>query len=135
MAEKAGLKIKKQDSRGGIEHSYAIHQISRNLRNLELQPICEVGGIDIVDAKDSLAIEIETGKSNIPTNLLKLEKSGFKNLFMLATNKIAEFKIKARQPDFKSIQFMHIKDFLKLSIDHILSKSHPDNEVSAITKQ
>jgi hypothetical protein len=134
MAEKAGIKIKKQNSRGGIEHSFAIHQTSRHLTNLELRPLSEIGGIDIVDATAGLAIEIETGKSNIPANLLKLEKSGFDHLFMLATNKMAEFKIKAKQPDFPAIQFMHIKDFLKLSIDQIMSQSHPDNEVSAITK-
>ena len=134
MAEKAGIKIKKQNSRGGIEHSFAIHQTSRHLTNLELRPLSEIGGIDIVDATAGLAIEIETGKSNIPANLLKLEKSGFDHLFMLATNKMAEFKIKAKQPDFPAIRFMHIKDFLKLSIDQIMSQSHPDNEVSAITK-
>ena len=129
------LKIKKQNARGGIEHSYAIHQINRHMKNLELQPLCEIGGIDVVDATAGLAIEIETGKSNIPANLLKLEKSGFDHLFMLATNKMAEFKIKARAIDFPSIQFMHVKDFLKLSIDQILSQSHPDNEVSVITRR
>lgn len=135
LAEKSGLQIKKQDSRGGIEHGHAIHQVMQHLKNLELQPAMEVQDIDIVDAGRGIALEIETGKSNIPANLLKLERSGMDHLFMLATNKIAEFKIKNRQPDFKSIQFMHVKDFLKLSIDHILPQSHPNSEVSAITKR
>ena len=86
-----------------------------------------------------LAIEIETGKSNITVNLLKLEKSKFEKLFMLATNKVAEFKIKAKVIDFPGIQAMHVKDFLKLTKEQIRtsyqSHSHPKSEMSAITKQ
>ena len=138
IAEQCGIKIKKQDSRGGIEHAFAIHQTIRFLNKLDFQPACEVNDIDIADEGPSIAIEIETGKSNITGNLIKLEKSRFEKLFMLATNKVAEFKIKSKAIDFPSIRFMHVKDFLKLTKNQILSnqsQSHPKSEMSAITKQ
>jgi len=139
IAEQFGIKIKKKDSRGGIEHAFAVYQVSQFLNKLDFQPACEVNGIDIVDEGSGIAIEIETGKSNITGNLLKLEKSRFDKCFMLATNKVAEFKIKAKAIDFPSTQSMHVKDFLKLTKEQILtsyqSHSHPKSEMSAITKQ
>jgi len=139
ITEQCGIKIKKQDSRGGIEHAFAVHQISQVLNKLDFQPACEIKDIDIVDEDSGLAIEVETGKSNITGNLLKLEKSRFTKCFILATNKVAEFKIKAKAIDFLSIHAMHVKDFLKLTKDQILtshqSHSHPKSEMSAITKQ
>lgn len=133
IAEMNGIKIRKMDSRGGIEHAFAVHQTMQHMSKLKFRPACEVGDIDIVDAGNGIAIEIETGKSNIIANLMKLDECGHANLFMLATTKPAEFKIKARQPDFPNVRFMHIKDFLKLSPSQITSRSH-QSEASAITE-
>lgn len=135
VVEEYGIKIKKMSSKGGIEHAFAIHQVSQFLIKQDFEPATEVTGIDIVDKKAGLAIEVETGKSNIISNLLKLEKSPFEKCFMLATNKVAEFKIKSKAIDFPSIHAMHVKDFLKLSIDQILSYSTLESEVSARTLQ
>jgi len=139
MAEKLGIKIHRKDTKGGIEHAYWINKTCHILRNFEFQPVCEFQDIDITDLKAGLAIEIETGKSNIVKNLLKLDKSRFTRRFMLATNKIAEFKIKNKKANFPGVLMMHVKDFLKLTKDQILasyqSHSHPKSEVSAITKQ
>lgn len=136
IAENSGIKLRLKDEKGGIEHAYWINETCRFLRNFEFQPVCEVQGIDIVDTSAGLAIEIETGKSNIVKNLLKLEKSRSTSPFMLATNKAAEFKIKTKSTDFPSIRFMNIKDFLKLTKEKILSPhSHsPQKSEAAITK-
>jgi hypothetical protein len=89
-----------------------------------------------------IAVEMETGKSNIAGNLLKLEKSNHLRRFMLATTKPAEFKIKHRAIDFPGITAMHVSDFLKLTKNQILnpqiikpttSHSHPEKEVVAST--
>ena len=85
----------------------------------------------------TIAIQIETGKSAIIKNCRTLESFDAEARFMLATNKVAEFKIKSRAKDFPSIQFMNVKDFMKLTKDQILthqSHSPVHNEVTAITK-
>jgi uncharacterized protein len=112
----------KRDTRGGIEHYYWITQTVQFLRNLGLQPVTEAGGIDITALEQSLAIEIETGKSDIGGNLLKLSKSGISHLFMLTTNKPAEFRIKELARAYPCIRTMHAKDFQKLSLQEILKQ-------------
>lgn len=133
----AGIIVPKRDSRGGIEHHYWITKTARFLRKLEFQPVTEHLDIDITSPDEGVAIEVETGKSNIAGNLLKLEKSRISAKFMLATNKPAEFKIKHRALDFPGIQAMHVSDFLKLTRSQILnlttSHSTPEKEVVAST--
>ncbi|MFC1829020.1 ATP-binding protein [Thermodesulfobacteriota bacterium] len=121
LIEKAGIGIKKQDSRGGVEHTYWINQVLQSLRNLEFNPVTESGGIDITDATTGLAIEIETGKSDIKKNLTKLDQSHFPNQFMLATSKPVELKLKSSASTFPQIRIMFIKDFLKLTREQITS--------------
>lgn len=141
IADKSGIKIRLKDEKGGIEHAYWINETCQFLRKFKFQPVCEVSGIDISDKEAGLAIEIETGKSNILKNLLKLKKSRFTNPFMLATNKAAEFKIKTRKVDFPEIRMMHVKEFLKLTQKQLLtpnsirSCSHLKDEVAAKTEQ
>jgi len=139
IAEKAGIKIPKQKARGGVEHSFGIYQTVQHLKKLDFKPVCEVQDIDIVDKISGIAVEIETGKSSIISNLLKLEKSRFTRRFMLATNKIAEMKIRNRAPDVPNITLMPIKEFLNLSREEILnpsliSYSPTKSEVTARTK-
>jgi len=109
----------KRDTRGGIEHYYWITQTVQFLRNHGLSPVTEHGGIDITAENLGLAIEIETGKSDIGGNLLKLSKSGHSHLFMLTTNKPAEFRIKELARAYPRIRTMHAKDFQKLSLQEI----------------
>jgi len=142
LAKKSGIKIQKKGSRGGLEHLYGVEKTLQLLRKHELQPVCEHQDIDIVDKGTGLAIEIETGKSNIIRNLLKLENSRFKRRFMIATNKIAEFKIKQlKGADSPDITAIHLKDFLNLTKEEILNPSllklhsPKKSEVTASTKQ
>jgi len=123
IAEKSGIQIIKRSTRGGIEHTYWVYETARFLRKHEFQPVCEVNGIDIVDTEAGIAVEIETGRSDIKKNLLKLKKSRFPRCFMLATNKTAETKIKALSKEFPSIQILFVKDFLKLTKDRLTPSS------------
>jgi DNA-binding MarR family transcriptional regulator/energy-coupling factor transporter ATP-binding protein EcfA2 len=139
--KRAGIIVPKRDSRGGIEHHYWIDRTRQFLRKLEFQPVLEHQDIDIQVPDYKVAIEMETGKSNIAGNLVKLEKSRILAKFMLATNKAAEFKIKHRALDFPGIRAMHVSDFLKLTRNQILnpqstvhlSHSTPENEVVVST--
>ena len=119
MAQMLGIRIPVKHTKGGIEHNYWVHQTAQFLKKHEFQPVCEVKGIDIVDTQAGIAIEIETGKSDLLSNLLKLKKSRYSKCFMLATTKAVEIKIKSQSIDFPSIQVFFIKDFLKLTRDQL----------------
>ena len=80
-----------------------------------------VNGIDIIDTESGIAIEIETGKSDINQNLLKLKNSQSSKCFMLATTKPVEIKIRTLSKHFPSIQVLFVKDFLKLTKDQLTS--------------
>ncbi len=120
-AEKEGIQIIKRATRGGIEHTYWIYETAQFLRKHEFQPVFEVNGIDIVDTESGIAIEIETGKSDINGNLLKLKNSQVSKCFMLATTKPVEIKIRTLSKHFPSIQVLFVKDFLKLTKDQLTS--------------
>lgn len=121
------IAIQKKKTRGGLEHDYWIYQTVRSLRKQKFQPVLEKFGIDIVSLDEKLAIEIETGKSNIKRNLLKLKNSlVLERCFMLATNKISEQKIKKLQGQFPEIRIMNVKEFLKLSKIKIMAMKPED---------
>jgi len=123
VAEKAGIQIIKRSTRGGIEHTYWVYETAQFLKKHKFQPVFEVNGIDIVDTESGIAIEIETGKSDINGNLLKLKKARFSKCFMLCTTKPVEIKIRTLSKDFPSIQVLFVKDFLKLTKDQLTSSS------------
>jgi hypothetical protein len=135
-----GLGIKQVRYKGGLEHSYWVNETGRNLRKHGFKPVLEAQDIDISDPIAGIAIEVETGKSDIKKNLAKLNNSRFRECFMLATNKDAEFKIKQITSDYPSIKVLFVKDFLKLTKDQLYppisdpSYSHPNDEVSGKTK-
>jgi hypothetical protein len=125
--------------RGGIEHSYWLNQIKMKLIKEGGFPFTEKDDIDLVadNINNTIAIQIETGKSAILKNAKTLDSFDAESKFMLATNKVAEFKIKSKAMYFPSIQLMHVKDFLKLTKDQITShQSHlPEISEAAITRQ
>ena len=132
IAHEEGFAIPERQARGGIEHYYWMDQTVQFLRKHKFQPVYEKFDIDIVDIKTGIAIEIETGKSDIKKNLLKLsnlENSQVSNCFMLSTTRPVEFKIKELARDFPAIKIMFISDFLKLTKNQIintsLQKSYP----------
>ena len=142
MAENAGIQIIKRSTRGGIEHTYWVYETAQFLKKHEFQPVFEKNGIDISDFSKGIAIEIETGKSDINGNLLKLKNSQVSRCFMLATTKPVEIKIRTISKHFPSIQVLFVKDFLKLTKDQLTSptlsqdtsqKQIPESPINAHT--
>ncbi|MDZ7760051.1 MAG: ATP-binding protein [Desulfovermiculus sp.] len=125
MARELGIQVPVKKSKGGLEHEYWIDRVVQFLRKHEFQPVQEVQDIDIVDTTNSLAIEIETGKSDIKANLVKLEKSQVSARFMLATTMQAKQKITKIGQSHPLIRIMLTKEFLKLEPEQIVSHSHP----------
>jgi hypothetical protein len=85
---------------GGVTHEYWKNKYAEIYRDKGYEVILEypVGGgktIDIAVEKDghSIAVEIETGRSDIPANLMKCLKSDINELIFVATNRIAQKKI------------------------------------------
>jgi hypothetical protein len=65
----------------------------------------------------TIAVQVETGKSNIQANLIKLGRHKSDLKYVLATNKEAEMKIREIfndliVPDKENIQILFAKDFL-----------------------
>ena len=135
-ATESRIFIPKQKTRGGLEHDYWIQRTVKFLEKIRIEPALEVNEIDIVAKKSALAIEIETGKSDIKGNLLKLEKSGIKSCLMLATTRPVEIKIKTLAKGFPSIRVLFVKDFLKMIEKHLAdpqSLKDPSDIISQIT--
>lgn len=117
-ADLEGITIPKSIGRGGIEHAYAAHQIKNKLKKLGIYPKAEVGDIDLSSVRDSLAIEIETGKSDIKKNCQKLSASPCRYKYMVATTKEALAICKREAAQVSSappITTLHIRDFLAMN--------------------
>lgn len=120
VAQELRIQMPSKKSKGGLEHDYWVRQTVQFLKKHEFQPVCEVNGIDIVDEKTGIAVEIETGKSDIKGNILKLKNSRISSCFMIATNKAVEIKIKNLAKECPSIKVFFAKDFLKLAKNQII---------------
>ena len=109
--------------RGGLEHSYVIMKVVNHLEKLGFHPQKEKNNHDIQAyyKEEIIVIEVESGKSDIAGNIVKLENSKVLRCFMIATNKQAELKIKKICINKPTIQPLHFKQFLKLSREKILS--------------
>jgi hypothetical protein len=113
-----GKKVKQQ-GRGGLEHRYWIEKIKQHYIKEEGFTFLEKDDIDLVveTVEKKMAIQVETGKSNIQANLTKLGryKADFKNV--VTTNSATEINIKEilktlLVPDKENIRVVFIKDFL-----------------------
>jgi hypothetical protein len=93
MGEKAlremGYKIEKKRE-GGPEHEYWKHRIAKHLKKkgyeIEIEsPIGEGKTVDIVAYKgeEKIAVEIETGKSDVFENILKNLNGGFSKIIIV----------------------------------------------------
>ncbi len=98
--ENAGVETFGYLSRGGIEHEYWRHRISNALDDQgysithEFQ-IADSGAVDIVASRNDerIAVEIETGRSDVPANIRKCLDAGFDTIIIAATNTDAHEKI------------------------------------------
>ncbi|WP_419656019.1 putative protein DUF87 [Desulfosarcina variabilis str. Montpellier] len=107
------------NGRGGLEHRYFVEKIKHHYLNQEGFTFVEKDNIDLVveSYHRSLAIQVETGKSDIHSNLIKLAQYKADQKYMLATNKAAEIKIREMFdtliiPDKSKIQINYVKDFI-----------------------
>ena len=105
--------------RGGLEHRYYVEKIKDHFVHDEGFTFLEKDDIDLVVEKNDnrLAIQLETGKSDIHANLFKLGKYNADLKYIVATNRETEIRIKEMLkdllvPDKENIQVFFAKDFL-----------------------
>ena len=122
-----GITIDEKRSRGGIVHNFYIHRIKRELIKRGHCTFIEQDKLDLVadNLKQKVAIEVETGNSDIEGNLWKLARYKADKKYMIATNKEALLTIQRMYdplliPDKENISIHFIKDFLK-SLPHLFS--------------
>ena len=115
-----GITINEKRSRGGIIHNFYIHLIKKELIKRGHFTFIEQDKLDLVvdNLKMKVAIEVETGNSDIEGNLWKLAKYKAEKKYMIATNKEALLIIQRIYdplliPDKEKISIHFIKDFLK----------------------
>ena len=106
--------------RGGLEHRYWVDQIKKHYMKKEGFTYLEKDDIDLVveSYAKRLAIQVETGKSDLMGNLMKLARYQVDLRFMLATNRAAEIKLKQilaeiLVPNREQIKVLFVKDFMK----------------------
>ena len=106
--------------RGGLEHRYWVERIRAQYMQNENRVSLEKNDIDLVVESNgkSLAVQVETGKSDLGGNLLKLGRQRADYRYMLATNKETELKIQqilaeTLVPNRGEIEVLFVKDFLK----------------------
>ena len=105
--------------RGGLEHRYFVENIRHHYLQNEGFASVEKDDIDLVIETygKRMAIQVETGKSDIQGNLTKLGRYKADLKYMLTTNPEAEVRVKkALQelliPDREEIKVLSVKDFL-----------------------
>lgn len=106
--------------RGGLEHRYFVEKIKEHFRNQEGFTYIEKDDIDLVieTVERKLAIQLETGKSDIQGNLTKLGRYKADKKYVVVTNKETEIKTneflkELLIPDRENINISYVKDFLK----------------------
>jgi hypothetical protein len=96
VLEKHGLKKGKGLSRGGgAEHNYFVDKIKKVFEEKGLTPLLEEKGIDLVvkNGKDTIGIQVETGKSDTKRSAEELSKLEADHKFLVATNAQTKEKI------------------------------------------
>ncbi len=106
--------------RGGLEHRYWVEQIKAHYLKNEGFTFLEKEDIDLVieTYNQTMAVQVETGKSSLESNLWKLARFKADGKFILATNPGTELKLKSLLkdllvPDKDSIQIQTAKSFLQ----------------------
>ena len=106
--------------RGGLEHRYYAEKIKSAYLAQNGFTFLEKDDIDLVieSFDQRLAIQIETGKSDMQGNLTKLGRYKADLKYMVATNKPTEIKLSKMLEDYlipnrEKIQIVFAKDFLK----------------------
>jgi hypothetical protein len=114
LGKKVSLK-----GRGGLEHRYYIEKIKAHYLANEGFTFVEKDDVDLVveTIEKKLAIEVETGKSDIQANLTKLGRYAADYKYVVTTNPETEIRTKEMLkdllvPDKENIRVLFVKDFL-----------------------
>jgi hypothetical protein len=106
--------------RGGLEHRYYIEKIKEHYLHREGFTFLEKDNIDIVIERgdNTLAIQMETGKSDIHANIMTICRYKAKMKYILATNRETEILLREILrsnflPDRENIHVSFVKDFLQ----------------------
>jgi hypothetical protein len=105
--------------RGGLEHRYYIEKIKEHYLKDEKFTFVEKDDIDLVveSFERKMALQVETGKSDIQANLTKLGRYKADLKYVVTTNPEAELRIRETMkelivPDKEKIHIRFVKDFL-----------------------
>jgi hypothetical protein len=117
--KKAMGKETRSKGRGGIEHRYYVEKTKEHYLKEEGFTFLEKDDMDLVveTVDKKMAVQVETGKSDIQANLMKLGAYPADYKYVLATNR--ETEIRTRDllkellvPDKENIHIVFAKDFL-----------------------
>jgi len=108
-----------QKGKGGLEHRWYCEKIKEHYINNEGFTFLEKDDIDLVveTVEKTLAIQMETGKSDIQANLTKLGRYKADLKYVVTTNRDTEIRIRDFLkdliiPDKEKIHIIFVKDFL-----------------------
>ena len=92
--ESQGIKIPKSRRYGSLEHQYWKHRVNQHYLAKGYKVEEEKHDIDLVISKEdrTIAVEIETGKSNIRANITKA-LARFPELYIIPTNQTAQAQV------------------------------------------
>ena len=109
-----------QKGRGGLEHRYYIEKIKEHYLGCEGFTFIEKDDIDLLveTIERIMAIQMETGKSDIHANLNRLGRHKADLKYVVTTNQETEIRIREILkdlliPDKENIQVVFVRDFLK----------------------
>jgi hypothetical protein len=88
-----------KDTREGVVHKFWKHKISEYYRKMNLEVLVEenINGrpdIIVINQDKKVAVEIETGNSDVIGNIQKRLKANFNQIICVATNRFVEDKIR-----------------------------------------
>jgi len=92
--ENKGIKVRLPANEGGVEHRFAVWQVKKHFEKQGYSVETEVKTsqgkfIDVVARKENKAVAllVETGKSNIESNIEAAKQAGFSDIRIIATNR------------------------------------------------
>jgi len=95
LLESWGKKVKALPKNASLEHEYYKHMVAEQYRQKgyeieEEVPIGDGKAVDLVATKDGkrIAIEVETGKSDVEANVRKCRQAGFEKVVVVPTKKL-----------------------------------------------
>lgn len=114
---KMDIKIPADFGRGGLEHRFYLSKLKAKYIERGYFTYLEKDNIDLIAEKEdkTVAIQLETGKSNTRKNIISLHKYEADSKIMLATNKQAKLKaqeIAGNDSKNLKIEIYLVKDFL-----------------------